>query len=382
MKIVAAPDSYKGSLTAVQAAQSMAAGIRRVMPDAQVVQLPVADGGEGTTEAFYAAAGGERYTVQVTGPLGDPVQAVWLRLPDGTGVMEMAQASGITLIPRERLDPLRATSYGTGELLRAMLDAGCRKILLGIGGSATNDGGAGMMQALGARFLDAAGKELAPGGAALERLEHIDLAGWDKRVQEASITVACDVTNPLCGPQGASAVYGPQKGADAPMAALLDKALARYAEVIQRQLGKDVAQLPGAGAAGGLGAGLLAFCGAQMRPGIETVLQAVGFDQLAEGACAVFTGEGRLDGQSVNGKVPAGVAAHAKAVRPDMPVIAVGGSIGAGAEGLYACGVDGMLSLVDSIMPLERAMTEAAGLLEAAVERAMCLLLAGRRMGF
>lgn len=247
MKIVAAPDSYKGSLTAVQAAQSMAAGIRRVMPDAQVVQLPVADGGEGTTEAFYAAAGGERYTVQVTGPLGDPVQAVWLRLPDGTGVMEMAQASGITLIPRERLDPLRATSYGTGELLRAMLDAGCRKILLGIGGSATNDGGAGMMQALGARFLDAAGKELAPGGAALERLEHIDLAGWDKRVQEASITVACDVTNPLCGPQGASAVYGPQKGADAPMAALLDKALARYAEVIQRQLGKDVAQLPGAG---------------------------------------------------------------------------------------------------------------------------------------
>lgn len=165
MKIVAAPDSYKGSLTAVQAAQSMAAGIRRVMPDAQVVQLPVADGGEGTTEAFYAAAGGERYTVQVTGPLGDPVQAVWLRLPDGTGVMEMAQASGITLIPRERLDPLRATSYGTGELLRAMLDAGCRKILLGIGGSATNDGGAGMMQVLGARFLDAAGKELEPGRA-------------------------------------------------------------------------------------------------------------------------------------------------------------------------------------------------------------------------
>lgn len=192
----------------------------------------------------------------------------------------MAQASGITLIPRERLDPLRATSYGTGELLRAMLDAGCRKILLGIGGSATNDGGAGMMQVLGARFLDAAGKELEPGGAALERLERIDLTGWDKRVQEASITVACDVTNPLCGPQGASAVYGPQKGADAPMAALLDKALARYAEVIQRQLGKDVAQLPGAGAAGGLGAGLLAFCGAADAPGHRNGTAGGGFDQL------------------------------------------------------------------------------------------------------
>lgn len=382
MKIVVAPDSYKGSLTAVQAAQSMAAGIHRVIPDAQVVQLPVADGGEGTTEAFYSAAGGELHTVQVTGPLGDPVETVWLRLPDGTGVMEMAQASGITRIPPERLDPLRATSCGTGELLRAMLDAGCRKILLGIGGSATNDGGAGMMQALGARFLDAEGGELPPGGAALERLERIDLTGFDERMKETSLTAACDVTNPLCGPRGASAVYGPQKGADAPMVARLDGALSRYAAVIRQQLGKDVASLPGAGAAGGLGAGLLAFCGAQIRPGIETVLQAVGFDRQAAGAAAVFTGEGRLDGQSVNGKVPAGVAAHAKAVRPDLPVIAIGGSIGAGAEGLYACGVDGMLALVDSIMPLERAMTEAAGLLEAAAERAMRLLLAGRRMDF
>src|SRR5262249_47958761 len=270
MKIVAAPQALKGSLDAVPVGEAIARGVAMVFPDALVDVVPVADGGEGTVRALVAAAGGVLRTATVTGPLGAPVEAEYgiLNTEAGhTGVIEMAAASGLPLVPAAQLDPRVATTFGTGELIRAALDEGCRELLIGIGGSATNDGGAGMAQALGAWLLDAAGRELPPGGAALARLDRIDASGLDPRLKDARMRVACDVANPLCGPEGASAIYGPQKGATPAMVVELDVALAHYAAILRRDLGADVSDVPGAGAAGGLGAGLLAFTQAELVPG-------------------------------------------------------------------------------------------------------------------
>lgn len=379
MKIVIAVDSFKGSADAGSVAAHLARGALRAVPQAQTVQLPLSDGGEGMLDA-YLRTGGTRVALTVTGPDGSPVQASYGVLPDGTAVIEMAQASGLTLVPEPRRNVLAATTYGTGELMRAALDRGCRAMVVGIGGSATNDGGTGMAAALGVRFLDAAGRPLPPGGAALARLAHIDASGLDPRVAQGRITVACDVTNPLCGPQGASAVYGPQKGASAQDVALLDGALAHYGALLASQLGREVAGLPGAGAAGGLGAALLAFCGAILRPGIEAVLDALHFEEALAGADLVLTGEGRIDAQTACGKAPVGVARRVKRYDPRIPVVAVVGAMGDGAELAYREGVDAIVPLPPRPMSLADCMAQAGPLLEAAAERALRLLLVGRAL--
>ncbi len=376
MKIVVAPDSYKGSLSSVEAAHSIAQGVLAVFPQAEVVQIPVADGGEGTLEALLAAAGGTKHFRTVADPLDRSREACFLVLPGGTCVVEMAAASGLMLLSREERDPLRATTRGTGQLILAALDLSCRDFLVAIGGSATNDGGAGMAQALGASLLDRQGRELPPGGAALAELDRIDMAGFDRRVGESSFLIASDVDNPLCGPRGASAVFGPQKGATEAMVAQLDEALKRYGEVLQRDLGQDVAELPGAGAAGGLGAGLMAFCGAKRASGIDRVLDLVDFDSHLAGADLVITGEGRLDGQTAFGKVPLGVARRVKA-RCGVPVLALGGSLGPGARDLYGLGIDAMAAAVASPMDLEEAMARASQLVADCAERALRCLKAG-----
>lgn len=379
MKIVIAADSFKGSADAPCVVEHLKRGALRVCPHAQVTELPISDGGEGMLNA-YLRTDGIRIPVRVTGPDGRPVQAAFGLLPDGTAVIEMAQASGITLAPQTGYNVRIASTYGTGELMRAALDSGCRAMIIGIGGSATNDGGAGMACALGARFLDKDGQPLAPGGAALQRLHRIDVSGLDPRLLQCRIVVACDVQNPLCGPNGASAVYGPQKGASKEDVALLDAALAHYARLLHTQLGKDVAGQPGAGAAGGLGAALLAFCNAQMCPGIETVLDALNFEQALSGASLVITGEGRIDSQSACGKVPVGVARRAKKAAPNVPVVAIVGSIGPGAELVYQEGIDAILPLPPYPMALAECMAQTAPLLEAAAERAMRLMMAGTRL--
>lgn len=333
MRIVLAPDSFKESLSAAQVCAALAEGLRRELPEVEVVTVPMADGGEGTVDALVDATGGERWTSRVTGPLGEPVEATWGMLGDGTtAVIEMAAASGLPLVPDERRDPRTTTSRGTGELVLAALDLNARHIVLGIGGSATNDAGAGFATALGARFLDADGNDLPPGGAALARLERIDTSLLDPRLLAATVEVACDVTNPLCGPQGASAVFGPQKGADEQMVAELDAALAQFARVVARDLGQQVAELPGAGAAGGLGAGLVAFTNAGLTSGVGIVARHARLAEQLEGADLVVTGEGRMDAQTSGGKTPWGVAQAARAA--GIPVVGVAGLLGQGADEL------------------------------------------------
>ncbi|HNX18756.1 MAG TPA: glycerate kinase [Acidobacteriota bacterium] len=379
MKIVVAPDSFKGSLSAVDAAAAIARGARAVFPEAEVVELPIADGGEGTVAALVRATEGRIETTTVRGPLGAPVEARWGILGDGrTAVIEMAAASGLPLVPPARRDPRLATTRGTGELLRAALDAGLRRIVMGIGGSATNDGGAGMARALGARFLDGAGAELADGGAALARLGRIDLAGLDPRLERTEIVVACDVSNPLTGARGASEVYGPQKGATPEMVAELDAALEHYARAAREATGRDVAEAQGAGAAGGLGAGLLFFTHARLRPGIEVVLEAIDFQGKLEGASLVVTGEGKTDFQTAFGKAPAGVAAAAK--RRGLPVICLSGCLGEGAEEVRARGVDALAVVPPRPMPLEECVEQAAPLLEQAAERVFRLVRVGEHL--
>jgi len=381
MRIVVAPDSFKGSLSALEAARAMERGILAVLPGAEVRKVPIADGGEGTVEALVAGAGGRLEEREVTGPLGAPVRARFGVLGDGaTAAIEMAAASGLPLVPREQRDPRATTTRGTGELVKAALDLGLSRLVVGIGGSATNDGGAGMARALGARFLDAAGRELPEGGAALARLARIDLGGLDPRLAAVELTVACDVDNPLTGPRGASAVYGPQKGATPEMVQELDAALGRFAEVARAATGRDVAGLPGAGAAGGLGAGLLLFTPARLRPGVEIVLETTGFDALVEGADLVITGEGRTDFQSAMGKAPAGVARAAK--RHGVPVVCLSGGLGPGYDDLLGQGVDAICSASPAPMPLEEAMAQAGHLLEAAAARLLRAMRVGGRIGW
>ncbi|HEV2013690.1 MAG TPA: glycerate kinase [Candidatus Dormibacteraeota bacterium] len=378
MRIVIAPNAFKGSLSALEAADAIGEGVRAAAPDANLVLVPIADGGDGTVDALVAATHGERRTLQVHGPLGDPVDADYGMVDGGsTAVIEMAKAAGLALVPSEKRDPQVTTTYGVGELLRHAFDDGARHFIVGIGGSATNDGGAGMAQALGYHLLDENGHELPPGGLALKRLARIHAGGVHGNWKEAQVEVACDVTNPLTGPSGASAVYGPQKGATPEMVAELDAALRRLAEVIRRDLGVDIEQLPGAGAAGGLGAGLVAFTGARLRPGAEMLMEALKLDDKLMGADLVITGEGRLDSQTARfGKGPAAVARHAR--NAGIPVIAIGGSVADETE--LRLLFDGLEATVVEPSPLDEAIARARPLLVRAATRLMRLLLTGRRL--
>ncbi|HRP25892.1 MAG TPA: glycerate kinase [Thauera sp.] len=378
MKIVIAPDSYKESLSALEVAQAVEAGFRQVFPDAAYVLVPVADGGEGTVDAMVAATGGRREAVAVTGPLGERVEAFYGLTGDGaTAVIEMAAASGLMLVPPAARNPLRTSSRGTGELIRAALDAGARRFILGIGGSATNDGGAGMVQALGARLLDAEGRDVDGSGGELARLERIDVSGLDVRLAECRIEVACDVDNPLTGPRGASAVFGPQKGATPEMVQTLDANLARLARLIERDLGVAVDQVPGAGAAGGMGAAMLAFFGATLKPGIEIVTAAVDLDAHVRDADLVITGEGRIDFQTVHGKTPIGVARVAK--RHGKPVIGIAGSLGADVGVVHEHGIDAVFSVLSKPCTLDEALRDAAANVELTARNVAAMLRLGMR---
>lgn len=360
--IVLAPDSFKESLTAAQVCRAMEAGLAVAFPAARFSHVPMADGGEGTVRSLVDATGGAVHVHPVTGPLGQPVEAFYGVLGDGrTGVVEMAAASGLELLDPRQRDPRLTTSRGTGELVLACLDAGVRHLVLGLGGSATNDGGAGLAQALGARLLDADGQELPSGGAALAGLARIDVGGLDPRLTDLEIEVACDVSNPLCGPDGASAVYGPQKGATPEQVRELDSALAVFAQALRRDLGRDVARVPGAGAAGGMGAGLLGFTRAELRRGIDIVIRHTDLAARVAEADLVITGEGRLDGQTRFGKAPSGVAQVARAA--GKPVIAVAGSLGAGVEELEDS-FDAVLPVLGRVAPLADVLTDAAANVE------------------
>jgi glycerate kinase len=374
MKIIVAPNSFKGSLSASQAAAAIARGVRAALPDAEVLEIPVADGGEGTVEALVSARKGSYRSVEVEGPLGDPVQATYGLIDDGrTGVVELASASGLTLIPADKRDPRKTSTYGFGQLLEAVRGQGVESIIAGIGGSGTNDGGAGMAQALGYRLLNATGRDLPHGGAALARLERIEAAAFDAGWRSITVMVASDVTNPLTGPQGASYVYGPQKGADEDAVRELDQALAHLAKIIERDLGKRVADVPGAGAAGGAGAGLIAFLDARLVPGAALVVDASGFDQALPGARLVITGEGRVDGQTAFGKAPGEVAKRARAA--GIPTLLVAGSKGPGWGSLISMGVTSVVTLASDGDPqghnLQVLMHDAAQELTRAAARAV-----------
>lgn len=379
MRIVVAPDSFKGSLTAVEAAEALARGVWAAVPEAEVVQVPMADGGEGTVATLVAGTGGRLVTRTVTGPLGRAVEAQFGLLGDGeTAVIEMAAASGLLLVPPAERNPLVTSTFGTGELIRAALDLGSRRLLVGIGGSATNDGGVGMLQALGGRVLTGDGRDVGPGGGALAEAERIDLSGLDPRLQSVDLLVACDVDNPLCGSRGASAVYGPQKGATPEMVARLDDNLRHLANLVQRDLGRDAAEMPGAGAAGGLGFGMLAYLGARLAPGVQVVMDTVRLDKKLQGATLVITGEGRTDGQTLAGKVPMGVAG--RAARLGIPAVVVSGAVAPGAEALHAYNVAALVSIVPGPLSLDEAMAQAGALLKRAAEEVMRLVSLGLRL--
>ncbi|MCC8375250.1 MULTISPECIES: glycerate kinase [Photorhabdus] len=355
MKIVIAPDSFKESLSALQAAEAIEQGFREIYPQAEYIKLPMADGGEGTVESMVAATNGRVVHLSVTGPLNQPVDSFFGVLGDGeTAVIEIAAASGLHLVPMEKRNPLITTTYGTGELMLAALDQGVRKIILGIGGSATNDGGAGMMQALGACLLDSDGKALEAGGAALSRLAKIDLSGLDVRLSRTEIIVACDVTNPLCGEFGASAIFGPQKGATPEMVKELDAALRHYGEKIELLTGIKVIDVPGAGAAGGMGVPLLGWLDAKLQPGIDIVISTLELEKAVQGADLVITGEGRMDSQTIYGKTPIGVARIAK--KYAISTIALVGSISQNYSIVHEHGLDAVFSIMPGVCSLSDAL--------------------------
>ncbi|NWK94566.1 glycerate kinase [Sphingobium lactosutens] len=379
MKIVIAPDSFKESLSALDVAIHIEAGFRDVFPAWDYVKVPVADGGEGTVEALVAATRGRIVKQTVIGPLGDPVDAFFgISGDEKTAVIEMAAASGLMLLPIDQRDPMRTTTYGVGELIRAALDLGARHFIIGIGGSATNDGGAGMAQALGAQLLDAGCQPIDIGGGALSALARIDMSDLDPRLAECDIEVACDVDNPLVGPSGASAIFGPQKGASPVMVRTLDDNLRHYAARIEADLGLLVADLPGGGAAGGLGAAMVAFLGARLRRGADIVTAAVGLDAIVADADLVITGEGRIDSQSIHGKTPVGVARVAK--RHGKPVIGIAGCLGTGADLLHAHGIDAMFSVVHQSCTVEQALAEAAANVRVAARNIAAAIRIGSEM--
>lgn len=375
-KILLVPDSFKGTLSSRQVCQVMSGQLRRFFPQAQVKSIPVADGGEGSVEAFLAAAGGERRTRTVTGPFGEPVEAFYGILGDGrTAVIEMAACAGLPLA-EGRLNPERATTYGVGELLLAAKEAGCTKAILGLGGSCTNDGGAGAAAALGAKFTRADGAAFVPTGGTLGEIAALDVSPVAQALQGMELTAMCDIDNPLYGEAGAAAVFAPQKGADAAMVARLDAGLRHLGQVSARCLGRDFSHLPGAGAAGGLGFGMAAFCGAQLRMGIDAVLDAVGFDSLLPGTDVVFTGEGKIDSQSARGKVVSGVAARCR--KAGVPVVAVVGQIGQGFEEMYQQGLTAVFSINRAAQPFAESRLHAGENLALTMENIARLLAASR----
>ena len=379
MRILIAPDSFKNALTALEVARSLKTGLLKVFPGAEIQLLPMADGGEGTVEALIDATGGQIIRTRVHDPLMRPIESSFGITGDGiTAVIEMASASGIQLVTSDERDPWITTTFGTGELIHAALDRGCRDIILGIGGSATNDCGMGMASALGVKFLDQAGKPVGHGGGVLGEVAAIDMSGLDERIRDTRITVACDVTNPLTGPDGAAHVYAPQKGADQDMVLKLDNNLKHLASLIAVQLGKNVENIPGAGAAGGLGAGLIAFLGAELAEGVPIIAAKSGLEKKAAWADLVITGEGMIDSQTRFGKTPFGVAQVAR--KHDKRVIAVAGTIGEGAEELYEKGFDAIISIIDRPLALEEAIKETKALLETTGERIGRILKLGHSL--
>lgn len=358
MKVVIAPDSFKESLSAIEVANAVEEGFREVFPHAVYVKIPMADGGEGLVHSLVQSLDGQLIKQKVTGPLGEKVEGFFGLIDDGkTAVIEMAAAAGLHLVSREERNPLNTTTYGVGELIIAALDFHVDRIILGLGGSATNDGGAGMVQALGGKLLDVDGMEISFGGGALSSLHSINIEGLDSRLSGITFEVACDVTNPLLGATGASAVFGPQKGATEEMVQVLDQNLVHYARVIEKELGVEVRDIPGAGAAGGLGAGLLAFLRCHMKNGIDIVIEATCLEEHVRGASLVITGEGKIDHQTIYGKTPIGVAKLAK--KYNIPVIGLAGSLGAGYEAVYEHGIDAVFSVVPGVTPLEEALKNA-----------------------
>ena len=377
MKIIIAPDSFKGSMTAMEAAEAIGKGVKKAARDAEMLLVPVADGGEGTMDSLVAATGGRKAYVTVTGPLLEPVQAAYGILGDGeTCVIEMASASGICLVEREKLNPLEATTYGTGELIKRALDDGLRKFILAIGGSATNDGGIGMLQALGLKVTVSSGKEAGLGAATIGEITDFDESGYDPRIKDCEFLIASDVDNPLVGLRGASRVFGPQKGATAEMVELLDGYLSRWADLVERKKGIRLHDRPGAGAAGGIGGAFQAFFPSVTKRGIDIVIEYTRLAEKMAGADCVFTGEGQIDFQTASGKTPMGVAQEAK--KKGVPVFALAGSVGGGIEELYPCGITSVHSIINAPMALEEAIRNGPVLLEQAAEQVMRTFLASR----
>ncbi|KJG12678.1 glycerate kinase family protein [Photobacterium iliopiscarium] len=378
MKIIIAPDSYKESLTAMEVATAIEAGFRQVMPTAEYIKLPMADGGEGTVQSLVDASNGSIIEHQVTGPLGEQVPAFFgIMGDDKTAVIEMAAASGLHLVSPNLRNPMLTTSYGTGELILAALDHGVDHIIVGIGGSATNDGGIGMAQALGVQLLDNKGQALGFGGQALAQLASIDITTVDPRLAHIKLDVACDVDNPLCGKKGASHIFGPQKGATPAMVAELDQHLDHYAAIIKRDLAIDVKDMAGAGAAGGMGAALLGLFNAQLRSGIEIVIDAVHLGDIIKDADLVITGEGRIDSQTIHGKTPIGVARTAK--KYHKPVIGIAGCLSQDCGVVYDHGIDAVFSVVPAAMSLEHAFNNAAVNVELTARNIAAIYYLGRK---
>jgi glycerate kinase len=374
MKYLIATDSFKGSLTSMEAAACMQEGIRRIFPDADIRTMPAADGGEGTVASVLAGMPGRAVTETVLDPLGRPVEATYAILDTGEAVIEMAQASGLLLVDAAERDVLSASTYGTGQLIRKALDMGCHTICIGIGGSATNDAGAGMAQALGARLLDEDGNELPPGGGALGQLAKLDCSDLDPRLADTEILVMCDVNNPLCGPEGASYVYGPQKGATPDMILLLDDNLRHFADVVEKELNISARDIPGAGAAGGLGMGLVCFTGARLVRGIDAILDLASFDEKLADIDVVLTGEGKLDPQSMRGKVIFGVLERCE--KQNVPVIAICGRVTDPGRQAFGKRFHAIVAVADESVPLELAMKNARAMLTGATERTIRRLYA------
>ena len=376
MKVVAAPQTFKGSISALNAAEAISIGVKNIYPSAEVFLCPVADGGDGTLETLVEVSNGNIVECVVEGPTGTPVEAQWGAMGDEqTAVIEMARTSGLALLDLNERDPLNASTYGLGEAILSALDQNYRKFIIGIGGSATNDGGAGMAQAVGISLKDEFGKEIPRGGAALSKLHSIDTAGIDPRIKQSEFMVACDVNNPLTGPEGASAVYGPQKGATPEMITQLDEALKNFAETILRDLGEEVEHISGAGAAGGLGAGMMAFMGGTLKPGVDIVLDTVGLADKLKGTDIVITGEGGIDFQTVYDKAPIGVAKLAKNL--GIPTIALAGLVGKDFQVVHREGIESVFSIVNGPMTLENASSNAHRLIVESTEQVMRLLRVG-----
>lgn len=381
MQVLIAPSGFKESLSAEAVASAISNGVRAACPSARTVEMPLVDGGEGFTRTLVRLTGGRLYPLTVTGPVGQPVRSFFGVLGGSgprTAVLEMAAAAGLRLVPRDQRDPLLTTTYGVGELIRAALDVGAERILIGCGDSGTNDGGAGMAQALGVRLLDADGQEIGRGGGQLRRLARIDLSGRDPRLNEVHIDVACNIHNLLCGPNGVARVFGPQKGASPEAVEALAEALDHYAAILQRDLGRDVRLMPGGGASGGLGAGLYALLGARLHSRYDLVLRYLDIDRQLAQADLVFTAEGAIDRQTPHGKIPAEVARRAAPY--GVPVIALAGTVGAGAQENYAHGITSFVSILQAPCTLEYAIQHAAELTARCAENAMRMVLAGRKL--